>query len=90
MGNRLQRQDRLAVDRPVEPCEQALGMGEEEIGQLRLVGAAARLAIIAFMVSKPWASFSAMASCASVTSRTGNFTASPERPRGSPCPSQRS
>ena len=43
MGSGLQRQDRLAVDGPVEPREQSFGMGEEKIGQLRFVAAAGAL-----------------------------------------------
>ena len=58
MGNGLQRQDRLAVDGPSSPVEQPFGMSEEKIGQLRLIGAAARLAIIVVIVSKPWCSAS--------------------------------
>ena len=43
VGKRFERQDRLAVDRPVEPFEQAFGMSEEQIGEFRFVGAAAAL-----------------------------------------------
>ena len=32
MGNRFERQDRLAVDRPVEAREQLFGMSEEKLG----------------------------------------------------------
>ena len=41
VGKRLQRQDRLAVDRPIESFEQAFGMSEEQIGEFRFVGTAA-------------------------------------------------
>ena len=41
---RLERQDRLAVDRVADPGEEPVGVGEEEVGELRLVGAAAALA----------------------------------------------
>lgn len=40
VGERLERQNRLAVDRPIESFEQACGMSEKQIGQLRLIGAA--------------------------------------------------
>ena len=43
VGNRLQRQDRLAVDRSIDALEQARGVGKKEVGQLRLIGAAAAL-----------------------------------------------
>ena len=41
MGSRLQGQDSLAVDRPIESFEQAFGMGEEQIGEFRFIGTAA-------------------------------------------------
>ena len=85
VGNGLQRQDRLAVDGPVESLRAAV---RHERGKDRPAPVRSRRRRAwrssSVMVSNPWASVSAMASCANVTSRTGNFTASPDRPRGNP------
>ena len=87
---RLERQDRLAVDRAADPGHEPLGVGEEEVGELRLVGAAAA---VADRLDHRLESVRLVQRDHVLRQRDHpdrQPTSSPLSPRGSPCPSQRS
>jgi len=88
-GERVQRQDGPAVDRPVETREKSFGIREEKLSKAPVRRRRRRAGDLLSSL-RSVGLWSAMAYCASVTSRTANVTAVPDRPRGNPRPSHRS